>query len=111
MNDPASKYIDVVFFGWAIFLCFAAVLLAPVDPHTQPTARTYCIIFTAASLLMIYTTIIIPAHLYGSWNKLPTVPNKVAYGFWMSVESLVLLAVEAGASYLFVGMFFKREFW
>jgi hypothetical protein len=46
--------------------------------------------------------IVIPAYVYRSWLRLPTVPNRTAYGLWVGLESLLLLAVPIGLAFWFL---------
>ena len=58
-----------------------------------------------AVLLALPTVIIIPAYVYQLWLRLPTVPNRTAYGLWAGLESLLLLTVPIGLAFLFFAKF------
>lgn len=86
------------------------MLLSPLDSHVTPRPLTLWTVITITALLTICTGIAVPAYLYQSWLKLPTVPNKTVYGLWIGLESLLLLAVEFGAVYLVVNMLYGMRF-
>jgi len=92
------------FIAWGVFLYFLAVLPPPLDSHVKPPPLTLWSVVTISALLTVYTVIAVAAYLYQSWLKLPTLPNKTAYGLWIGLESLLLLAMGLGAIYLVLNM-------
>lgn len=96
-----GRNLGFVVVAWAVFFVLAAWLLPPLDSHLQPTPVVYWSVVTLAILLTLSTVIVVPAYVYRSWLRLPTVPNRTAYGFWIGLESLLLLAVPIGLAFLF----------
>jgi len=105
-KSGTDKHLCFVLLGWFAFLVIAAVILSPVDSHVEPGPVTLWSIVTITALLTLYTGVAVPAYLYQSWLRLPTVPNKTAYGLWIGLESLLLLSVAAGAVYLLLNMLY-----
>ena len=100
-----GKILGIVLLGWFVFLALAASVLPPLDSHLQPTPPVFWGLLTFAVLLAILTVIVVPAYVYQSWLRLPTVPNGTAYGLWVGLESLFLLAVPVGLFFLFLARF------
>jgi hypothetical protein len=96
-----GKHLGFVLLSWAVFFVLAAWVLPPLDSRLQPTPLVYWSVLTLAILLTLSTVIVVPAYVYRSWLRLPTVPNRTAYGFWIGLESLLLLAVPIGLAFLF----------
>src|SRR5271169_1635135 len=95
-----GKLLGIVLLGWFVFFASAAWVLPPLDSHLQATPPVFWGLLTFAVLLAVPTVIVIPAYVYRSWLRLPTVPNKTAYGLWVGLESLLLLAVPIGLGFL-----------
>ena len=94
-----GKHLGFVLLAWFVFFVLAAIVLPPVDSHLQPAAPLWWSLLTVAVLLAVSTVIVIPAYVYQSWLRLPTVPNRTAYGLWVGLESLLLLAVPVGLAF------------
>ena len=78
-----------------------------MDSHLQPAPLVYCSFVTLAVLLALPTAIVIPAYVYQSWLRLPTVPNRTVYGLWLGLESLLLVGVPIWLAFLFLTKFFS----
>jgi hypothetical protein len=91
-----GKHLGLVLLAWAVFFVLAAWALPPLDSHLQPTPLMYRGVLTLTILLALATVIVIPAYVYRSWLRLPTVPNRAAYALWVGLESLLLLALPVG---------------
>jgi len=61
-------------------------------------------VIAITGLLTLYTAFAVPAYLYQSWLKLASARNRTAYGLWIGLESLLLLALTFGAVYLLLSM-------
>jgi hypothetical protein len=94
-----GKHLGFVLLAWAVFFLLAAWVLPPLDSRLQPTPLVYRSVLTLTILLAVPTVIVVPAYVYRSWLKLPTVPNRAAYGLWVGFESLLLLAVPIGLAF------------
>lgn len=94
-----GKHLGFVLLAWAVFLVLAAWVLPPLDSRLQPTPLVYRGVLTLTILLALATVIVIPAYVYRSWLRLSTVPNRTAYGLWVGLESLLLLAVPVGLAF------------
>jgi hypothetical protein len=94
-----GKHLGFVLLAWAVFFLLAAWVLPPLDSHLQPTPLVYRSVLTLTILLALPTVIVIPAYVYRSWLKLPTVPNRAAYGLWVGFESLLLLTLPIGLAF------------
>jgi hypothetical protein len=105
-----GRHLLYVFIGWGFFLCFLSVLAPPLDSRVEPPPLVLWSIIAITALLTPYTAVAVPAYLYQSWLKLPTVPNRTAYGLWIGLESLLLLATEFGAIYLLLYMLYGMRF-
>lgn len=101
MRNATGKHLGFVLLAWLVFFLLAAWVLPPLDSHLQPTPLVYRGVLTLTILLALSTMIVIPAYVYRSWLRLPTVPNRTAYGLWVGLESLLLLAVPIGLAFLF----------
>jgi hypothetical protein len=117
LNRPNAKgepkpgrHLLYAFIGWGVFACTAAFVLPPTDSRVEPPPLTFWSIITITALLAIYTALAVPGYLRHAWLKLPTVPNKLAYGLWIGLESVVLVAIEFGALYLLIAMLFGIMF-
>jgi hypothetical protein len=88
-----EKHLLITFLAWCVILMFAGLFSPPLDSHIQPPPLTKWSIATVAALPSLYMAILIPAYFYQSWKMLPTVPNKISYGLWLSVESLAFLVI------------------
>ena len=100
-----GRHLGFVLLAWVIFLLIAALLLPPLDSHLQPGSIVGWGVVMMAILLALTSMIIVPAYLYRSWLRLPTVSNRTAYGLWISFESLLLLAMLLGVAFLFLTKF------
>jgi len=87
-----GKHLGFVLLAWAVFFVLAWVL-PPLDSRLRPTPLVYWGVLTLTILLALPTVVVVPAYVYRSWLRLPTVPNRTAYGFWVGLESLPLLGV------------------
>ena len=96
-----GKHLGFVLLAWFAFFVLAAIVLPPVDSHLQPAAPLWWSLLAVAVLLAVPTVIVIPAYVYQSWLRLPTVPNRTTYGLWVAFESLLLLAVPIVLAFLF----------
>jgi len=94
-----GKHLGFVVLAWAVFFVLAAWVLPPLDSHQRPVPLVYWSVLTLAILLALPTVIVVPAYVYRSWLRLPTVPNRTAYGLWIGLESLLLLAVPVGLAF------------
>jgi hypothetical protein len=94
-----GKHLGFVLLSWAVFFLLAAWVLPPLDSRLQPTPLVYWSVLTLTILLALPTAVVVPAYVYRSWLKLPTVPNRAAYGVWVSLESLLLLALPVGLAF------------
>jgi hypothetical protein len=94
-----GKHLGFVVLAWAVFLLLAAWVLPPLDSHLRPTPMMYWSVLTLTILLALPTVIVIPAYVYRAWLRFPTVPNRAAYGLWVSLESLLLLALPVGLAF------------
>jgi len=91
-----GKHLGFVLLAWAVFFLLAGWALPPLDSHLRPTPLVYWGVLTLTILLALSTVIVIPTYVYRAWLKLPTVPNKAAYGLWVGLESLLLLGLPVG---------------
>ncbi len=94
-----GKHLGFVLLAWAVFFLLAAWVLPPLDSRLQPTPLVYRSVLSLTILLALATVIVIPAYVYRAWLRLPTVPNRTAYGLWVGFESLLLLAVPIGLAF------------
>lgn len=94
-----GKHLGFVLLAWAVFFLLAAWVLPPLDSRLRPGPLVYWSFATLTVLLVLPTVIVIPAYVYRSWLKLPSVPNRTAYGLWVSFESLLLLGVPMGLAF------------
>lgn len=94
-----GKHLGFVLLSWAVFFLLAAWVLPPFDSRLQPTPLVYRSVLTLTILLALPTVIVVPAYVYRSWLRLPTVPNRTAYGLWVGLESLLLLGVPVGLAF------------
>jgi MFS-type transporter involved in bile tolerance (Atg22 family) len=94
-----GKHLGLVLLAWAVFFLLAAWMLPPLDSRLQPTPLVYWSVLTLTILLALPTVVVVPAYVYRSWLKLPSVPNRTAYGLWVGLESLLLLAVPVGLAF------------
>ena len=94
-----GKHLGFVLLAWAAFFLLAAWVLPPLDSHVRPTPMVYRSVLTLTILLALPTVIVIPAYVYRAWLRFATVPNKAAYGVWVSLESLLLLALPVGLAF------------
>jgi hypothetical protein len=97
-----GKHLGFVMLAWAVFFVLAAWVLPPLDSHQRPVPLVYWSVLTLTILLALPTVVVVPAYVYRSWLKLPTVPNRTAYGLWIGLESLLLLAVPVGLAFWFL---------
>ena len=97
-----GKHLGFVLLAWTVFFLLAAWVLPPLDSPLQPTPLVYWSVLTLTTLLALPTVIVVPAYVYRSWLRLPTVPNRTAYGFWVGLESLLLLGVPMGLAVWFL---------
>ncbi len=102
-----GKHLGFVLLAWAVFLVLEAWVLPPLDSHLRPAPLVYWSFVTLAVLLAVPTVIVVPAYVHRSWLRLPTVSNKTAYGLWVGLESLLLLAVPVALAFLFLSRFFS----
>ena len=96
--------------AWAVFFALAAWVLPPLDSHQRPVPLVYWSVLILAILLVVPTVIVVPAYVYRSWLKLPTVPNRMAYGLWVGLESLLLLGVPMGLAFWVVDQVTRGSF-
>ncbi len=94
-----GKHLGFVLLSWAVFFVLAAWVLPPLDSRLRPGPLVYWSFATLTVLLVLPTVIVIPAYVYRSWLKLPSVPNRTAYGLRVSFESLLLLALPIGLAF------------
>jgi len=94
-----GKHLGLVLLAWAVFFLLAAWVLPPLDSRLQPTPLEYQSVLTLTILLAVPTVIVIPAYVYRAWLRFPTVPNRAAYGLWVGLESLLLLALPVGLAF------------
>lgn len=94
-----GKHLGFVLLAWAVFLLLAAWVLPPLDSHLRPTPVVYRSVLALTILLAVPTVIVIPAYVYRAWLRFPTVPNRAAYGLWVGLESLLLLALPVGFTF------------
>jgi hypothetical protein len=105
---PSDKPVwTITALALTVVVLLAAWVLPPLDSHLQPTPLVYSGVVTLAILLAVPTVIVVPAYVCRSWLRLPTVPNRTAYGLWVSLESLLLLGVPMGLAFLFLIRFFS----
>jgi len=88
-----------VLLAWAVFFLLAAWVLPPLDSRLQPTPLVYRSVLTLTIILALATVTVIPAYVYRAWLRLPTVPNRMAYGLWVGLENLLLLALPVGLAF------------
>lgn len=79
--------------AWFVFFLVAGWVFPPLDSHLRPALPIDWSFFIMAVVLALATLIIVPAYVYQSWRRLPTVPNRIAYALWVGVESVLLLAL------------------
>jgi hypothetical protein len=104
-----GRHLLYVFIGWGLYLTvFGGLLVPPLGPDLRAVSPALwsTIAITITALLTLYTAVAVPVSLYHLWLKLPTVSNKMAYGLWIGVASLLFLAMESGAIYLLLYMLF-----
>ena len=89
----------IVLAGWASSFVLAAIVLPPLDSHIAPKPAAYWSILALVAVLTLCSLIAIPAYLLQQWRRLPTVPNRAAYGIWLGFESMLLVAIPALSSY------------
>ena len=94
-----GKHLGFVLLALAVFFLLAAWVLPPLDSRLQPTPLVYWGVLTLTILLALSTVIVIPAYVYRAWLRFPTVPNRAAYGLWVGLESLLLLALPVGLAF------------
>jgi len=88
-NVGTGKYMLFVVLAWAMFFLLAALVLPPIDSHLRPALSVYRGFLSVAVLLAVPTVIVAPAYVYRAWLRLPTVPNRTAYGLWLGFESVL----------------------
>jgi hypothetical protein len=88
-----GKHLGLVFAGWIVTLSAAAIFLPPLDSRPVHPAAAYRNLLITLCLLSAYTIMIVPAYLYQSWRRLPSVPNKLAYGCWVGFETVLLFVL------------------
>ena len=104
-----ARHLYILLLVWAVFLLLAACVLPPLDSRLPPSPLVGWSMVALTVLLALLSAIIVPAYLYLSWLKLPTVPNKTAYGLWMGFETLLLLGVPIWLAFsLLTGLFSSR---
>jgi hypothetical protein len=101
-----GKQLGFVLLAWVVFFLLAALVLPPLDSHLQPARLVYWSFVILAVLFILPTAIIVPAYVYQSWRRLPTVSNRAAYALWVSLESLLFLAILIWLVSLVIGALF-----
>jgi len=104
VKASAERHLFFAVLGWIVFLLSVALILPPCDSRVPPQPLTYWSIIEIAAGLAIYTAIMVPSYFCQSWRRLPTVPNKISYGIWISFESLVFLAILVWLSFVLIDM-------
>jgi hypothetical protein len=102
VNVGRGKHLGFVLLAWIAFFLLSAWVLPPLDSHLKPTPLVFWSFASFAALLALPTAIIVPAYVYQSWLRLPTVPNRTMYGLWLGLESLILLAVPIWLAFWFL---------
>ena len=91
-------------FGWAIFLWCAGMVLPNLDSHTRAHPVVKAIIAVVYTVFLIGTPIALATYFNRAWRRVETVPNRIAYIIWMSLESIAgagLLGILAYATVSF----------
>jgi hypothetical protein len=97
MTFRRIKWGLVLFWGWPVILGTAAVIL----PRTVSNAVAYPIIWLMAIWFLLSVAVLF-FYFYQAWKRVGAVSNKAAYIAWLSIASVVALAVVAGIVWFFV---------
>lgn len=104
LKVSAEKHLFFAVLGWVVFLFSVAWILPPCDSRVPPQPLTFWSIIAIAAGFAIYTAIMVPGYSCQSWRRLPTVPNKISYGIWISSESMVFLAILVWVAFVLIYM-------
>lgn len=86
--------------GWFVILVAAAIILPPIDSRT--IAESIVPILALVVVWLLLTGVALCVYFYRGWKRAPSVPNRVAYTAWLSVETAFALAVVGVLVWVFV---------
>ena len=85
--------------AWAVLLWTAALVLPQLGPQAQAHPVVKVVVAVLFVLLLIGTPIALIRYFNGAWRRVDTVPNRVAYVTWLSLETIAATCLIAFLGY------------
>ena len=74
--------------AWVVLLWTAALVLPQLGPHAQAHPIVKSVVAVLLTLLFIATPVALIRYFNQAWRRVDTVPNRVAYVTWLSLETI-----------------------
>ena len=78
---------------WIALLVLAAILLPPLDSRVEPRPILAKFFVVSTIILSLYTVIVMFVYFDRAWRRAGSVPNRVEYISWLSLETVIFLMI------------------